>query len=680
MNQNTPTPQSDPLAHVLPDENPLEPFCLRHSLVLLEALAHWRQENPGDSFEQLLLRHHDQIREDRWLETMAAQTDFPIPLPLGKDSEPAPANARPDARVLRDNLFTLILQDDPVMVFGLLNPFLLPAVEQWGSLHHPIQPQAFVLLTPSIFASLAAKESPNSSHNWRDEPLPEWNSQMPFNSPDISFLVESLWTSNPCLPVLSRRDMDIVQPIESIENALLVRQTDTHAWIIGVAVHSRRIHDELCQRLGRRVIPLACGPRTFHELRKQTESDIVRPNPAGNQPLVIHRWQIPPGQPPETALLDQIVETAIRFGATDIHLDPKDERTRVRFRIAGNLVEQAPLNKSDFALALRRIKITGRGMRQDRSGCPQDGASHHWVDNRRYDMRFSLVPLSGGEEGAVIRLFTAAVPKLSDLHFDELENRALRHFLGQESGLLILSGPTGSGKTTTLYACLQALSQPGLKLVSIENPVEKRFEDAVQIEVEGDTGLSYPDALRSVLRQDPDVLMVGEIRDAESARIALQAALTGHQVLTTLHAMDSVGVVTRLCDSFQIDPAVLACCLRLSIAQRLVRILCPLCKQTRPADPESIRPFPEIRIADPVLAEKKGCPACRHTGYAGRRALLELLPVDTAMTALIQRRAPDDDLRAHNRQHGYRPLLEQASTLLLTGEIDLPEASSFLHG
>lgn len=306
----------------------------------------------------------------------------------------------------------------------------------------------------------------------------------------------------------------------------------------------------------------------------------------------------------------------------------------------------------------------------------QSGSGHYDVGGARYDLRFWISILNGGRECVVTRIFSSRIPKLEELKLPDMEMRTIQWFLAQERGMLVTTGPTGSGKTTTLYACLQALDSPKRCLVTTEDPVEKFYENARQISV--NSNISYQGALAGQLRQDPDVMMVGEIRTIESAQNALQAASTGHLVLTTVHANDAVGVIERMCGSFGIDHISMSIALRLSIAQRLVSKLCPHCKVVDNAKPEDLRPFPQVDVARPVVAKKVGCPACKGTGYMGRMVIMEMLQVDDQVMSLIETKASPTVIRSHNQNRGFKSLEVQAAKLLFTGVIDIEEAKLFL--
>jgi type II secretory ATPase GspE/PulE/Tfp pilus assembly ATPase PilB-like protein len=664
--------------------SPFEQFCIRRSLILLEGLNAWRKEAPETAFEGLLVRHHQAINEERWMEAIAYHGGLSTVLPFTESAAICETALSREAEGLRRNHHAIILQDSPTIVIGVVNPFEKAEPASWMARHHPGRPFAVVSVTPHAFARLSAlaeRGVASTNQNWSEEDFDEWMDALEFEKAsftNLQALVEDLWTSSPAYPVLPPHQYTGASAIEGEPFALLIRKTATHAWIASPRATSVQLQDSLYQRMGRKIVMLAIGPKEFRRIQLEHAKPQTGVRIESQMPLVVKKWEIENGPNYEIALFDQMVETAIRMGASDIHMDPKPDRTRVRFRIDNDLIEQAPVSKNDYALLARRVKVLGGGMRPDQTGKLQDGAGHIAIAGMRYDMRFSILVLRGGDESLVIRLFSATIPKLEDLRLPEREMSTLLWFLDQESGMLTSTGPTGSGKTTTLYACLRALSSSKTSLVTIENPVEKHFEPAKQVDVGGDHGISYPDALRAVLRQDPDVIMVGEIRDHDSAHIAVQSALTGHQVLTTVHASDAVGVIERLCGSFDIDRIALAYALKLSVAQRLIKKLCPHCRRTRAARPEELRAFPEVNIPNPEISDRVGCPACRGTGYSGRVLIMEMLPFDSEIVTLIERRAAPREIREHNANRGYTNLLTQATQLLLTGEIELAEARSFL--
>lgn len=625
------------------------------------------------------------------MEQAAMIPHAPVPYPVSDSCAIPPLAISRQAEVLRKEHFAMILQEDPVIVVGVINPFETTAITNYISNYFPGIPYKIVSITPHAYvrlAALAENNAANAVSPVTSEDLIEWSHALGFDDTsyaDIYALVEDLWVGEPSYPVLSPMQYDQSLPLKETAQALLIQKTATHAWVASPHAADPLLAERLYQVLSRKIIMMSVGPREFERIRavRQAPTAPSHVKVAENEPLVVRDWGVPNTvQHPEVILFDKILEAAIRMGASDIHFEPKTELAVVRFRIDGEMVTQAPISKTLYTLLMRRAKIIG-GMRHETTGIMQDGAGYFELNGKRYDMRYSVCVCKGGEEAMVIRIFSANVPKLEDLGLPLKEMTTLQWCLSQESGMFVTTGPTGSGKTTTLYACLKALDKYSCKIMTIEHPVEKHFENAVQVDVrdaepDDRNAITFKIALRSALRCDPDVIMVGEMRDNESAQIAVQAALTGHLVLSTVHANDSVGVIERMCGSFGIDRIALGYALKLSVAQRLVTKLCPLCRKTRPAAPEDLRPFPEVSVADPVISERVGCTACRGTGNAGRRSIMEMLPIDSEIIALIEQRASPGEIRTHNHNRGYTNLMQQATLLLLRGEISLDEARTFL--
>jgi len=330
---------------------------------------------------------------------------------------------------------------------------------------------------------------------------------------------------------------------------------------------------------------------------------------------------------PVIRMVNMMLVEALRTGASDIHLEPMAKRLRLRYRIDGILVERPSPPKNLQAAVISRVKIMSELNIAERR-IPQDGRFNIKALGREVDLRVSILPAVHGEK-VVMRILDrgALSPSLSALGLDKRSAEAMEYAIKQPHGILLVTGPTGSGKTTTLYSCLQDLNKPDVNIVTCEDPVEYQLDGINQVQMNPDVGLSFATALRSILRQDPDVVLVGEIRDGETAEIAIKAALTGHLVLSTLHTNDAPGAVTRLVD-MGIEPFMLGSCLVLAQAQRLYRKLCPSCKQMEEISPEVLR----LNHLDPTLFEGKeifkavGCPRCSN-GYKGRGAIMEVLLV-----------------------------------------------------
>lgn len=336
--------------------------------------------------------------------------------------------------------------------------------------------------------------------------------------------------------------------------------------------------------------------------------------------------------------VNQLLERAVAARASDIHLEPQEDGLRLRHRIDGELRDVASLSADDHAAIVSRVKILA-GLDIVERRLPQDGRARVNVEGRAVDVRISCLPTMHGES-IVLRLLDKANAPLTlpQLGFDDGVAARLTRVLAANQGIFLVTGPTGSGKTTTLYALLQLLNDPGRKLITIEDPVEYALPGVHQMQVRPRIGLEFANVLRSVLRHDPDVIMVGEIRDLDTAAMAIQAALTGHLVLSTLHTNDAASAFTRLAD-MGVEPYLMASAVRGVMAQRLVRTLCAKC---RVPDKEGVD---ALRALDPDFADQsgaatiyrpEGCDGCSDTGFSGREAIAELIVVDdTIRTAIL---------------------------------------------
>jgi general secretion pathway protein E len=380
------------------------------------------------------------------------------------------------------------------------------------------------------------------------------------------------------------------------------------------------------------------------------------------------------GEAPVTQLVNLILLEAVKARASDIHFEPFENRLRVRYRVDGLLYERASPPKPLERALVSRIKVMGHLDISERR-LPQDGMARVRVGEREIDIRVSTLPVAEGER-VVLRLLNrdSSVIPLSDLGMAGGIRRPFDALLRQSNGLIIVCGPTGSGKTTTLYAAIRQLDTKGRNVLTIEDPVEYQLPDIGQMQVKPKIGLTFAKGLRHILRQDPDVVLVGETRDTETAEIAVRASLTGHLVFTTLHTNDAAGAVIRMMD-MGVEPYLLAAALRGALAQRLVRKLCPACRRaTRVTDRELALLGPVGRgLKDAVIHEPAGCPACLG-GYLGRIGIFELLLVDEAAEALIREGAAvARRLQAAPGAGTRRTLLDDGLDKVLAGETSLAE-------
>ena len=372
-------------------------------------------------------------------------------------------------------------------------------------------------------------------------------------------------------------------------------------------------------------------------------------------------------------MVNQILEQALRNGASDIHLEPFEDACKFRLRIDGVLHELSAPSKPVFVMILSRLKVLAK-MDIAEKRIPQDGAIALRTGDKRVDLRVNTVPTVYGEKMVMRILDKRAIPlDLTGLGLDQRQSQDLIESIQSPHGLALVTGPTGSGKSTTLYACLNLLNEPKVNICTVEDPVEYKFKGMNQVMVKSQVGLTFASALRAFLRQDPDIIMVGEVRDQETAEICLRAALTGHFVLSTIHTNDALSAVTRLND-MGIEPFMLGCTLRVLEAQRLMRRLCPKCKEAYEVD-EELAKLHNL-IPGEVLYRPKGCIQCRRLGYKGRVGVFEIIKITPRLTQAIQKRLPVDQLRKIAREEGMKMLYDCAMDKVREGLTSLEAALS----
>ncbi|HLP01327.1 MAG TPA: GspE/PulE family protein [Opitutaceae bacterium] len=364
------------------------------------------------------------------------------------------------------------------------------------------------------------------------------------------------------------------------------------------------------------------------------------------------------GQPPVVKYVDELLERAVREQASDLHFEPFEQSCRVRSRIDGALREWPPPPAEYAPAVASRLKVLANLDIAERR-VPQDGRIQFAPGGRAVDLRVSTLPTQFGES-IVLRVLDGkrcAGVSLDALAMPAAVLSSMRAAIRRPSGIIVVTGPTGSGKTTTLYACLREINASGAKLLTVEDPVEYELDGVMQVAVNPTAGLSFATALRSFLRQDPDVVMVGEIRDLETAHVAIQAALTGHLVLTTLHTNDAAGAVTRLVD-LGVEPYLVAASLEVVLAQRLVRCICPECRceQVPPAGVRERLAGGSGEVVGGRFYVGAGCSACQGSGYRGRAGLFELLTVDDMMRERIARGCGTQEIRDLALARGLQPL------------------------
>lgn len=374
---------------------------------------------------------------------------------------------------------------------------------------------------------------------------------------------------------------------------------------------------------------------------------------------------------PIVVLVKTIIEQAVRQRASDIHIEPLEANIRVRYRVDGVLVEIGNYPSNMLSAMVARIKIIG-GMDISEKRKPQDGRITQVVDNMEYDIRVSLLPTVYGEK-TVMRL-TAKTTLTKDKKllglFDE-EMKKFDRLLSNPHGIILVTGPTGSGKSTTLYTALSELNKADVNIITVEDPVEANVDGINQVQVNSKADLTFATALRSILRQDPDIIMIGEIRDAETANIAVTASITGHLVVSTLHTNSAASSITRLAD-MGIEPYLIADSTVGVIAQRLVRRLCK-CK-VRQELKEIDYQFLEINEAKhPIVYESKGCPLCNETGYRGRIGVYEIMPISSRLKTIISKKGNAEAIQNQALAEGMSTLKMSAKRLVLEGITSINE-------
>ncbi|HET8713806.1 MAG TPA: type II/IV secretion system protein [Gemmatimonadales bacterium] len=375
-------------------------------------------------------------------------------------------------------------------------------------------------------------------------------------------------------------------------------------------------------------------------------------------------------QKPVVRLVDMIISEGILSRASDIHVEPEEGGVAVRYRIDGVLRQVMKIPRQAGLPLISRIKIMSALDIADRLR-PQDGRARVAVNGQPIDLRVSTLPAQLGEK-VVIRILDsrATVKSLDSLGLNPGEGEAIKRLLENHEGIILVTGPTGSGKTTTLYSCINQIKSEGVNIVTVEDPVEYRMQGIVQVQVQEKAGLTFAAALRSILRQDPNVVLVGEIRDKETAQIAVQASLTGHLVLSTLHTNDAANAVTRLVD-VGVEAYKIAASLRGVVAQRLMRKLCPTCKEVwMEAPPERLQRW--IPKGTP-LYRSAGCPDCAMTGYRGRFSILEILTMTPELERRIAGGEPADRIAEAARRGGMKSLFDSGLAHVTRGESTLEE-------
>jgi len=378
---------------------------------------------------------------------------------------------------------------------------------------------------------------------------------------------------------------------------------------------------------------------------------------------------------PIVKAINRIISRAVQQGASDIHIEPQQKDVRIRFRIDGVLTETMRTKRSLHSGMVSRLKVmTELDISEKR--VPQDGCVTVTVDNRPVDLRVATLPTSWGEK-VVLRILDSStgVRALEEIGFDEDIMKLYHGSITRPHGAVLITGPTGSGKSTTLYATLQRINSPTQNIITVEDPVEARIAGINQVNVNPKAGLTFAGALRSILRSDPDIVMVGEMRDHETATIGIEAALTGHLVFSTLHTNDAASAMTRLVE-MGVEPFLVASALECVVAQRLARRLCSKCAEAYEPSPEmlELNGLPSAGgKAIPILYRNVGCSACSGSGYKGRIAIVEVLKVSDEIRRLTVERYPAEDIKKYAIAEGMRTLREDGMRKALAGITSIEE-------
>jgi type IV pilus assembly protein PilB len=383
-------------------------------------------------------------------------------------------------------------------------------------------------------------------------------------------------------------------------------------------------------------------------------------------------------QAPIIRFVDLVLQEGVKAKASDIHFEPFEHEFRIRLRIDGSLYEMAPPPKNLASAVIARVKVLSSLNIAERR-VPQDGRIKTTISGRQIDLRVSTLPTQFGES-VVLRILDKTVVNLSleALSMQDDIKEGIRAMVGRPNGIFIVTGPTGSGKTTTLYSALREVNTEDVKILTAEDPVEYEVEGIMQVPINHQVGLTFAAALRSFLRQDPDTIMVGEIRDLETAQIAVQASLTGHVVLSTLHTNDAPGAVTRLID-MGLEPFLISASLEGVLAQRLLRRICKTCRTPYEPDKDVVNMLgvDALEIANKKFYYGKGCPDCNRSGYKSRQGLFELMTISDQMRTLITQRAPTLVLKQKAIEGGMRPLREDGLRCIFDGLTSIEEVLKY---
>jgi len=485
--------------------------------------------------------------------------------------------------------------------------------------------------------------------------------------------LEPLWEEEINHKLAIRHDL-LFSEIDGVKTALVeeenLAEALNHLSLLGMDYPIVLLDKESFERLKNKFLEIQTGS-DFEEMSTSTEElieaesdllDFIR----NSQDLLSNEESAP-----IIKLVNSLFFQALKKGASDIHIESGERKGEVRLRIDGALKKHLDLERSIVGLVINRIKVIS-SLDISEKRVPQDGRTQISISGKTLDVRVSVLPTYHGER-VVMRILAQSeqIPTLESLGFQEDITKNLYKLLNHAHGMILVTGPTGSGKSTTLHACLQHVATPDKNIITVEDPVEYNADNISQIQVNAKVGLTFAVGLRSILRQDPDIIMVGEIRDSETAEIALRSALTGHLLLTTLHTNDATSSLSRLMD-MGIEDFLISSTLLGVLAQRLARKLCAQCKEETTLSPVVISEtgLPEGKVFFKAL----GCKVCDFTGYKGRQAIGELFIIDDTVKEMLKDGLNDHQVREAMKQKGMKTIADKLKEMLISGETSYEEA------
>jgi len=451
-------------------------------------------------------------------------------------------------------------------------------------------------------------------------------------------------------------------------NYIVVEETDSYLKVVVPPNYDPLAVEELRFFTDKEVFVEPIDGEEFTKLlqEKLTETTETEEEEKEEEPLKVNDILLDVSDSPTVRLVNRILIKAANVGASDIHFEPYEDETVVRLRMDGELHNYTTISPSKYPEVVSRIKVMANLNVAERR-VPQDGKFHISVGKKEYDVRVSVVPTVFGER-VVLRLLdrSGKLLTLTELGLSEDDLKKVERIISKPYGMVLVTGPTGAGKSTTLYAMLLKLKSPRKNIITIEDPVEYQIKGVSQIQVNPKVGLTFAAGLRSILRQDPDIIMVGEIRDQETAQIAVQSALTGHLVLSTLHTNDAPSAVTRLKD-MEIEPFLIASSLEGVLAQRLVRKICPHCKVAYKPEREELLELGLDPEGEYTFYRGEGCEHCLGTGYKGRIAIFEVLELNESLKKLITKTQDANAIREEAKKFGFKTMLQDGIEKILKG-------------